>query len=278
MRRVVASVTAAILAFSVTAAAAPSATKREGSTTAGRCSKAAARTIVEQLGLNDQNVANPVYKVLCGSFTGPGSQTMVVSLWGEGNSGVVEWVVFRWIGGTWQFLMKQPAPGSLTAAGPDIRQTLSIYRPSDPRCCPTGGTKSRLWHWNGARFVAGPWKRETAGEPKARGFDSPSLNINCGMFDQTGYRYVRCQSRVPPQVAMLYPSGRVTICRNPSNGSNVCSLGDRGENPIEILPYGRQIAVGQFRCLSLEIGVKCTVIGSGKGFLINRDGVSRVGP
>jgi hypothetical protein len=98
------------------------------------------------------------------------------------------------------------------------------------------------------------------------------------MFDQTGNRFVRCQSRVPPQVAMLYPSGRVTICRNPANGENVCNLGDRGEGPIEVLPYGRQITVGRFRCQSLQIGIKCTVIKSGKGFLINRDGVKRVGP
>jgi hypothetical protein len=277
--RLVACLTVVILAFSATVAAAPSATKRQSSATAGRCSKAAARKIVEQLGLNDQNVANPVYKVLCGSFTGPGSQTMVVLLWGEGNSGVVEWVVFRWAGGTWQFLMKQPTPGSITAAGPDIRQTLPIYRPSDPRCCPTGGTKSRIWHWNGSRFVAGPWEQQGA-ERKRAGFYSPSRNIACGMFDDGRYRYVNCQSRRPPQNVTLDATGRVKICRDPTpnNVTNECNIGDPGEGVIPVLAYGKQITIGRFRCVSRETGVTCTVITSGKGFVINRDGVRRVGP
>lgn len=121
--------------------------------------------------------------------------------------------------------------------------------------------------------------RATKREPEARGFDSPSLNINCGMFDDSSFRQVVCQSRTPPQKVTMDANGRVTICRDPtpSNTSNECNIGDRGEGPIHPLAYGRQITVGRFRCLSLEIGVKCTVIQPGKGFLINRDGVSRVG-
>jgi len=249
-------------------------------TITGRCSKADATAVVKRLGLNDPTVATPVYKVLCGSFTGPGSRTMVVSIWGPGNSGPAEWAVFRWYGNTWQFLMKQPAAASITAAGNDIRQTLPIYRPNDPRCCPTGGTKSRLWHWNGSRFVASPWKQVGKADPADRGFDSPSLNINCGMFDNGRYRQVVCQSRKPPQKVILNAAGRLTICIDPTPNDfgNECGIGDRGEGPIRPLAYGRQITVGRFRCQSLEIGVKCTVIKSGKGFLINRDGVSRVGP
>ena len=236
--------------------------------------------MVKRLGLNDPTVAKPVYQVLCGSFAGPGSRVMVVSIWGPGNTGPAEWAVFRWHGNTWQFLMKQSAAASITAAGSDIRQTLPVYRPSDSRCCPSGGTKTRLWRWNGTRFVATAWKQATKGEPEPRGFDSPSLNINCGMFDQSGGRYVRCQSRVPPQTVTMDAAGRLSICRDrtPNDTNNDCNLGDRGEGPIHRLAYGRKITVGRFRCLSLEIGVRCTVIRSGKGFLINRDGVSRVGP
>jgi hypothetical protein len=244
------------------------------------CSKASARPLVKKLRLADPSVADPVGKVLCGAFTGPGSQTMVVSLWGPGNSGWVTWAVFRWTGNAWEFLMKQPSASSITAAGPDIRQTLPIYRPSDPRCCPTGGTKSRIWHWNGKRFSASPWKQATKGEPEARGFDSPSLNISCGMFDGGGYHYVVCQSGRPPQKVTMDVAGQLTICRDPtpSDFNNDCNLGDRGDGPIQRLAYGKQIIVGRFRCQSLQIGVRCTVIQSGKGFLISRDGVRRVGP
>ena len=75
------------------------------------------------------------------------------------------------------------------------------------------------------------------------------------------------------------PADRLTICRDrtPNDFNNECKLGDRGENPIQPLAYGKQITVGRFRCQSLQIGVRCTVIRSGRGFLINRDGVSRVG-
>ena len=181
-------------------------------------------------------------------------------------------------GGTWQFLMEQPAAASISAAGHDIRQTLPIYRQDDPRCCPTGGTRSRLWHWNGSRFVAGPWRKASV-EPKRRGFYSPSHNIACGMYDDDSYRLVDCESRVPPQKVTLDVAGRVNICRDPTpkNSSNDCSIGDPGEG-TPTLAYGRRITVGRFRCVSLPIGMKCTVTESEKGFLINRDGVSRIGP
>ena len=68
------------------------------------------------------------------------------------------WAVFRWFGSDWQFLMKQRQAAILSAAGSDIAEEVSIYRPGDSRCCPSGGTKSRVWSWNGKRFVASPWK------------------------------------------------------------------------------------------------------------------------
>ena len=272
MRRVLACLTVAALALTVTAAAAPSATMRRDTTTAA-CTKAAAQRIVAQLGLGEPFVAHPVGRVLCGSFSGPGSQTMVVSLWGDGNSGLVEWAVFRWAGGTWQFLMKQPAAASITAAGADIRQTIAIYRPSDPRCCPTGGTRSRLWHWNGARFVAGAWQAKTAKADEPTRFQSPSGNIECWLYDGSNPSYrpgVGCMSKTPPKSVVLAAGGGLTIRRMP----HACGC-DEPSSPT--LAYGRQITVGRFRCVSESTGVTCRAIPSGKGFLVNRDGVSRVG-
>lgn len=265
--RFVACLTLVVVAISVTAAAGQSAAA------AGRCSKAEATAIVKQLGLHDPTVANPVYKVLCGSFTGPGSRTMVVSIWGPGNTGPVEWAVFRWTGNTWQFLMKQRAAASITAAGPDIRQTLPIYRPGDPRCCPSGGTKSRLWHWNGSRFVAGPWRVTRAKDDQPTRFESPSGNLECWMYDGSSSRFrpgVGCTSKIPPKSVILTADGRLKIRRDPF----ACGC-EEPDSPR--LAYGRQITVGRFRCVSRDTGITCTVIESGKGFLISRDGVSRIG-
>ena len=99
------------------------------------------------------------------------------------------------------------------------------------------------------------------------------------MFDDSRYRYVNCQSRNPPQNVTLDAAGRVKICRDPTptNGANECNIGDPGENVIPTLAYGKQLTVGRFRCVSMEIGVRCTMRTSGVGFLINRDGVQRVG-
>jgi hypothetical protein len=140
------------------------------SSPSGECSKAAGLEAVQRLHLNDPEVTDAAYTVLCGSFTGPGSRTMVVSLMGPGSSGMLDWVVFRWAGDGWELLMKQHQSAVLTAAGSDIRETVSIFRDGDSRCCPSGGTKARIWHWDGARLVATPWKQVTTGKIISRSF------------------------------------------------------------------------------------------------------------
>jgi hypothetical protein len=238
------------------------------------CSNAAALEVVTRLHLNDPEVANPIGKVLCGSFTGPGSQTMVVSLIGPGNTGLIEWAVFRWTGDAWEFVIKQPAASSITAAGSDIRQTLPVYRPDDPRCCPSGGTKTRIWHWNGTRFTVSPWKQVTNGKGEPSRFDSPSHNIHCSMYDGSGdySRGVGCNSDAPRRMVNMNGDGRPKI-----RGIRKAWCGcDEPDFPA--LGYGKQITVGRFRCLSQRSGVTCTVIRSGKGFLMSRSGVRRVGP
>jgi hypothetical protein len=223
--------------------------------------------------LNYPEVAGPVGKVLCGSFTGPGSQTMVVSLWGPGNTGFIEFAVFRWTGDEWQFLMKESAANSITAAGSDIRQTLPIYRASDSRCCPTGGTKTRIWHWDGTRFVASAWKQVTPGKVITRSFYTPSKNINCSLGDSSDYLGVSCASRNPPRSAKMDANGRLKICQ----GRRCLGCGCAPEG-IPTLGYGKQVIAGRYRCLSQPSGVTCVVISSGKGFVISSAGVRRVGP
>jgi len=272
----VASCCFAVLASSGLAAG----SERAGASLAGGagsadCSKAAALEVVTRLHLNDPGVTNPISAVLCGSFTGPGSQTMVVSLFGPGNTGMIDWVVFRWDGNAWQFVMKQHQAATLSAAASDIRETVSIFRPSDPRCCPSGGTKSRIWHWNGSAFVAGPWKQTKPQFVKAKVyFFSPSRNISCEMWDHANAS-VYCQRYRPGGSVGMSVDGRLRICRGRG------CVGNPGEGDVPtptMLGYGKHVTAGPFRCLSQRSGVTCIVIRSGKGFMISRAGVRRVGP
>ena len=81
--------------------------------------------------------------------------------------------------------------------------------------------------------------------------------------------------RKAPHMATMDVSGRLKVCRA-SAGSTRC-LGNVGEGAF-VLGYGKSVTVGRFRCFSLRTGMKCIVISSGRGFLINRSGVSRVVP
>jgi len=248
---------------------------------AGVCSKAAATAVVERLGWSDLSPIAPVYKVLCGSFAGPGSRIMVASLYGPDNVGMLYWAVFRWSGSDWGLLLKRRQAALLSAAGSDIKEAVSIYRAGDPRCCPSGGKKSRTWQWNGTQLVAGPWKQVTKEKTEPRKpavFRSPSGNIRCNMFDWGDARGpgVICRSDEPPQRVTMDSGGRLKICRGTRCVDSGCGCVEGFDWPR--LAYGRTITFRPFRCLSLPTGVRCTVIQSGKGFLINRDGVSRAGP
>ncbi len=255
---------------------------RLASTASGNCSKATALQVVTQLQLADTSLPNPIAGVLCGAFAGPGSQVMIATLARGTCVPNLGWAAFKFAGGAWQLVPNGSHPGGptfLSAVGSDIRETVPVWRKSDGPCNPTGGTRARVWHWNGSRFVAGPWKQETSrARVEGAAFYSPSRGIECGMGDD-GHSAggqsasVACWMFNPVQKATLYPDGRLAICR----GSEArCRLANIGEAPT--LSYGRKTTVGRFRCLSLQDGMRCTVIQSGTGFLINRDGVRRVGP
>ena len=121
---------------------------------------------------------------------GPGSQTMVALLASGGASNPFGgWAVFRLAGGTWQLVMEHAGGGRITAAGPDIRETVSVMREGDSHCCPTGGTKARLWHWNGTRFTAGPWKQVTPGAA------APSRGVQAALQDAVRQHRLRLRIR-----------------------------------------------------------------------------------
>lgn len=245
----------------------------------GPCTEATARQLIAEHDLNSFQLQDPVLQLLCGPFTGPGSQAMAIvvgplpTCWPS-----QEWAVFSLIGGEWKLVLEQTRflNPPLVVVGSDIQETRPIFRPGDSRCIPTGGTHARLWHWNGTRFVAGPWKQVKAPDPITRAeIFSPSRNLACQMIDQAsaGTSSVVCLSYKPQHWVRLALNGRLHICpRGPR-----CT-GNWGEGThFRMLAYGRQITVGRFRCFSLSSGVKCVVIRSGKGFLIDRVGIRKVG-
>jgi hypothetical protein len=83
--------------------------------------------------------------------------------------------------------------------------------------------------------------------------------------------FVYCQSVKAPHSVTMSVDGRLKLCRG------IRCLGNAAVN-TPTLAYGKQVTVGRFRCRSLRSGVRCTVIRSGKGFLIDSKTVRRVGP
>jgi hypothetical protein len=240
------------------------------SSAAGPCSKVTAAQLLNQYHLNPFLLPQPVGQLLCGQFTGAGSEAMAVGIAAPTCWPIQGWAVFRVVNDSWQLVLD---PGGfvypLVAVGSDIREIVPIALPRDPRCLPSGGAKARLWHWNGSSLVAGPWKRiRTEAD-----FYSPTRNLACEMDDYRGNvpSEVDCQSWKTPHNVRLSPNGALKKC------SGQRCLGNPGEHTPK-LAYGRQITVGRFRCSSRRIGVECVVISSGKGFLIDSKGSRRIQP
>jgi Family of unknown function (DUF6636) len=284
-----------VLAFALigSAAASPSAVDTSssgvsefGSAASGQSAKAEAVRAVRRLGLRDISSTYPVWKVVCGAFTGAGSETMVASINGDGNLGMLYWAVFEWTGSEWQFLMKQRQAAILTAAGSDIRETVSIYLIGDPRCCPSGGTKERIWHWSGSRFAATVWKQVTsgtstghAGASKSGYFKTPSGNIVCAHTQPLVVCGIKSGLKpAPPRSGRLcnevdYQGDRVKLSVTGRASAIPCS-GDAGpyagESIARVLGYGKTWSGGGIRCTSAITGLTCRNK-SGHGFFLSRE-------
>jgi hypothetical protein len=224
-------------------------------------------------------VKDPIQQVLCGSFAGPGSATMAVTFAAPTCWSPQGWAVYSFSNGAWELVLDRPGvflSRDLAAVGGKIEETTPIFRSSDPRCVPSGGRRARSWRWDGKRFVVGPWRRVAPGARRTSAdFYSPSRNIACEMSDGRGESHVFCESFAHPHSVTMGLRGRLTICRGGTRTTTHC-LGDPGER-TPVLRYGRSITLTHFRCRSEQAGVTCTVVGSGKGFRIDRTTVTRVG-
>jgi hypothetical protein len=169
------------------------------------------------------------------------------------------------------------APAQVTLSNPGQFQGHEVYRcftltiPSHPasdlHLCLAG----HGGYWG----LLAPTTTKTA-KANTASFYSPSRNLSCEIDD--GYAslvHAYCQSLNPPHSVHMGLDGRLAICSGTS-ASTRC-IGNPGEH-TPILGYGKQVTVGRFRCRSEHAGVTCTVIQSGKGFLINSAWITRVGP
>jgi hypothetical protein len=103
-----------------------------------------------------------------------------------------------------------------------------------------------------------------------RFFHSPMGNIQCQV--STGATYGRaafCQTFTPARSVTLHRNGKLKTCRG------VKCLGN-GPEDATMLKYGKSLAVGPFRCTSLQRGMRCVVVRTGRGFELSKQGIRRL--
>ena len=265
------------------AAVAPDASSTAGASAV--CSRATARAAMarEQLLSDPQLGLRAVGQLFCGAFAGPGSRGMAASAAHGVCMPYAGWGAFRYVNGDWELIPGGSHPGILrpgiARSGNDIVEKATIRYPGETVCL-ASGLKERIWHWNGSRLVAGRWKVISTG-PKTvtlQDFLSPDRKTWCVIHTGAIGDEAFCASLTPVRSATLRRNGAVAICNGTVGGD--CGNGWHSSAPV--LRHGQQNELHGYRCTSETKGITCTVIapgkGYGKGFLINRQGVSRVGP
>lgn len=266
--RIAAATLAAIGALVLALASSPVAAARGGS---GTCSRAAARQVIREH--PHLHPFAPLFTaagpVLCGPFLGRG-EAMIVSFKAATCGGTFGWAAFRWHGGKWNLVWHyRNGQRSLAAVGAEIEETMNILRPTDPRCVPTGGTKSRRWRWNGHKFVPGAWQFHYVNPEE---FSSPDGHVTCYLSEAEASCYgSQSQGAGPQYSGRLKASGAVDTCTvlHPSL-YEVCFQNWAPDLPV--LPIGQQSELFGFRCESATDGITCIKVtspGKGKGFRVS---------
>jgi hypothetical protein len=238
------------------------------------CSSRTARTLVNKHHLNDFQLQQPVQQLLCGHFAGAHSKAMVVGIAASTCWSPQQWAVFKFTRSRWKLVLDVHAfVYRLVAVGHGIREKRPIFRSTDPRCVPSGGTRSRVWRWNGHRMAAGVWVRRPPPVTYKEFLAPRALQTSCFLSTEApGGAEAHCKN--PGTTADVLSTGHVTICR--ISATQPCDAGDPGEND-PTLGYGKHTSLGPFRCTSAHAGVTCVVRATGRGFRINRTKAVAVG-
>jgi hypothetical protein len=248
----------------------------------GQCSRATAVKLAVQHAYGEP-FGHPQLGFICGHFTGTGS-TAMAAIYHSGTCLPFQgFSVFHVVGGVWKQVLPLTDFGveSIKAAGSNIRETVPVFRKGDFRCNPSGGERFRIWHWNGRRLVPGPWAPSPLVHVES--FYSADRKLWCRL----GSRQAYCGKRLLTDAdgprsfsALMNSAGDVTLCDvSPQTHTNACVQND-DPNAV-VLRVGQRNELYGFRCTSDANGITCTVLagaGKGKGFQINANGPTRVGP
>lgn len=243
----------------------------------------------------DPFVRRPINQLLCGPFTGPGSEAMVIVFTFPTCWPVQRWAVFQYVDARWQLVLDQPSYliPPLQAVGSDIREATAVHRRGDSRCFPSGGTRARNWHWSGTRLVAGPWQQlkppaspppPPAGTSWATRFRSPSGNIICAAYTRGSPAAVECGIKTglkpkPPYTAeckrlgLDHTGDRIGIRSNGGRPTPPACSGDAGPfvplRMARVLGYGKTWTGAGLSCRSAFTGMSCRNR-RGHGFFLSR--------
>jgi hypothetical protein len=238
----------------------------------GVCGHATAEQVAGKLDPFTVGVPDPVGPVLCGQFTGRGSDAMAVGLLAPTCWGIQQWAVFTFADGAWKRVLdRSEFIYRLAAVGDEIRVTMPVFAIGDPRCVPTGGKSTRLWHWNGVRLVAGP---PTITRPKIvhrYEFQTPDHNTACNLADDdTAY----CASTNRPHVAAVDSAGHVHICR----GRRCLGPSHRAYTKgLPVLEYGQSDVTSLYVCRSEKAALTCIRKSDRRGFRSSPSSVTQIG-
>jgi len=263
------------------AAVAPDTSSMAGASAA--CSRATARAAMarEQLLAEPQLGLRAVGQLFCGPFAGPGSRGMAVSAAHGVCMPYASWGAFRYVNGDWKLIPGGSHPGILrlgiARSGNDIVEKATIRYPGEGPCH-ASGRKERVWHWNGSRLVAGPWKVTSTGPTVVQhvSFLSPDGKVGCSAAGG-----VWCMT-IPygngAHMASMTRAGAVTICT--VSPADICAQNIPTRPRAPVLRRGQRNELGGVRCTGESRGLTCVVMagaGKGKGFLINATGITKVG-
>lgn len=115
---------------------------------------------------------------------------------------------------------------------------------------------------------------------------APSAPTSAAFYSVPGWycamntRRVSCEYEGPNgKTVHLSPSGKIATCHtSPTTANpNPCNIGSPGLG-TPLLKLGKQITVRPFRCEYSTVGLTCVAIETGRGFLIYKTTVTRLGP
>jgi hypothetical protein len=107
-----------------------------------------------------------------------------------------------------------------------------------------------------------------------KGFESPSHNIGCVMFEDGARCDIGHHSWPLPKKprSCEFDYGGSVFIGDRGRGEYGC-VSDSAMGAGPVLPYGESIRKGRFVCSSEEIGVRCVNRRNGHGFLLSRQRV-----